>query len=77
MTDKLRNKHSNLVEIIPSKDFNGNNTSTIRSLKNKNQLKYDPNALKSIQSKVQHDQQLRLLPFECIKRVKELKLYHK
>ena len=28
-------------------------------------------------AKVQHDQQLRLLPFECIKRVKELKLNHK
>ena len=73
--DKLRNKHNNLVEIIPSKDLNGDNTSTNWSPNNK--LRYDPSALKTIQTKVQHDQQLRLLPFECTKRVKDLKVNHK
>ena len=36
-----------------------------------------PLTLKSIQTKVQHDQRLRLLPFECIKKVKELRVNRK
>ena len=75
--DLLRNKSENLVKIIPSKSSNGDNTSTKGSLNNKTELRYSLNALKTIQHQVQHDQQLRLLPFECVKRIKQLKLNHK
>ena len=75
----LKNKSKNIVEIIPSeeaKHTKGQSTVSSRPLNNKH-IMYQPKALKAMCTRFQHDQQLRLLSFGTLDRIRRYKLNNK
>ena len=80
-TDWIENKSNNIVEIIPSeeaKHTNGNGQSIVssRPLNNKH-IVYQPNALKAMHTRLQHDQQLRLTSFWTLDKIRRYNLNNK
>ena len=80
--DWLTNKPKNILDIIPSEEATNTNGLPIvpsmgsRPLNNKS-IVYDSNALKAMQCNLEHDQQLRTLPFGLIDNIRRLKLSNK
>ena len=67
------------MEIVPSeeaKHTNGWSIVSSRSLNNKH-IVYQPDALKAIHDRLQHDQWLRLLPFGILDKIRSYKLNNK
>ena len=67
------------MEIIPSeeaKHTNGQSIVSGRPLNNKH-IVYQPNALKAMHTRLQHDQQLRLLSFGTLDKIRWYKLNNK
>ena len=62
----------NLVEINTEPAAMQFNTSTRSSLEDKPTIAYDPTALKLIYNQSYHDQRNMIMPFGCIRRVREL-----
>ena len=78
-TDWFENKSNNIVEIIPSeeaKHTNGQSIVSSRLLNNKC-IMYQPNALKAMHTRLQHDQQLRLMSFRTLDKIRRYKLNNK
>ena len=77
--DWLKNKSNNIVEIIPSEEAKHTNGRSIVSggpLNNKH-IVYQPNALKAMQTRLQHDQKLRLLSFGTLDKIRSYKFNNK
>ena len=77
--DWLRNKSNNIVEIIPSEEATHTNGQSIVSSRTLNIkcIIYQPDALKAMHNRLQHDQQLRLLPFGTLDKIKSYKFNNK
>ena len=80
--DWLTNKLENILDLIPSEEAMHTNGQPIVSSKtsgslNNKHIVYQPNALKAMHEKLQHDQWLRLLPFGTLDKVRKLKLNNK
>ena len=78
--DWLKNKSNNIVEIIPSeeaKHTNGQSIVSSRPLNNKHIMYQPNNALKAMCTRLQHDQQLRLMSFGTLDKIRRYKLNNK
>ena len=76
------NKSENILDLIPSnqaKHTNGQSivsSGTTRPINNKC-IVYQPNALKAMCDRLQQDQQLRIMPFGTLDRIRKLQLNNK
>ena len=81
-TDWITNKSENILDLIPSnqaKHTNGRSivsSGTTRPLNNK-RIVYQPNTLKAMCDRLQHDQPLRTMPFGALDRIRKLQLNNK
>ena len=75
-TDWLTNKSENIVEIVPSIQANGQSIVSSGSLNNK-WIVYEPEALRAMCNCLQHDHELRQLPFGTLDKIRKVDLNNK